>query len=157
MQNNSTQIKTRTVRSPSEHDDIARPRLLLHLKCPIPRIQIMYQYDWNMGQLLHFWQAAIRPSCMGSGDGWCRKMRICPECNFGLLHQTAGRHSFSALDKVMQFWELKWPPFGHLGSHLEMVGGVRCVFVQSIILVCMAKWLDSIVFKLWANLYIFGN
>ncbi len=38
--------------------------------------------------------AAIRPSWVGSGKGWCHKMHIRPEYNFGLLDQMARRHSF---------------------------------------------------------------
>ncbi len=41
------------------------------------------------------------------------------------------------------------------GSDLEKVGVVRCVFVQSMILVCFTKWPDGIVFEFWTNLCTF--
>ncbi len=64
-------------------------------------------------------------------------MRIRPEYDFGPLHQWPDGIVFefwTDLCTFTQFWELKWPPFGHLGSDLEKVGVVRCVFVQSTIL-----------------------
>ncbi len=60
-------------------------------------------------------------------------MRIRPEYDFGLLHQWPDGILFefwTNLCTFMQFWELKWPPFGHLTSDLEKVGGVRCVFAR---------------------------
>ncbi len=56
----------------------------------------------------------VRPSWVGSGNGLSRKMRIHQEYNFGLLDQMARWHSFLALAQFLHFWQLKWPPFGHL-------------------------------------------
>ncbi len=81
--------------------------------------------------------AAIRPSWVGSGKGWCRKMRIRPEYDFASMTKWPDGIVFELrtnLCTFMQIWELKWSPFGHLGSDLEKVGVVRCVFVQSMIL-----------------------
>ncbi len=65
--------------------------------------------------------------------------------------------SFYLWAQFIEFWELKWPPFSHLGSDLEKVGDVRCGFVQSMILVCFTKWPDGIVLELQTNVCNFGT
>ncbi len=107
--------------------------------------------------------AAIQPSWVGSGKGWCRKMRIRPEYDFASMTKWPYWIVFELrtnLCTFMQFWELKWPPFGHLRSDLEKVGGVRCVLLQSMILGASPNDQTALYLSfghIYANLCNFGN
>ncbi len=107
--------------------------------------------------------AAIRPSWVGSGKGWCRKMRIRPEYDFASMTKWPYWIVFELrtyLCTFMQFRELKWPPFGRLRYDLEKVGGVRCVFAQSMILAASSNVQTAVFLRfgqIYAKLRNYGN
>ncbi len=90
-------------------------------------------------------------------------MRIRPEYDFASMTKWPDGIVFELrtnLCTFMQIWEVKWSPFGHLGSDVEKVGVVRCVFVQSMILAASSNGQTSVFLsfgQIYANLRNYGN
>ncbi len=122
---------------------------------------IVFEFWTNLCTFTQFWELKwspfghLRSDLEKVGDVRCAFVQSMILVCFTKWPDSIVFEFWTNLCTLIQFWELKWPPFSYLGSHLEKVADVRCVFIQSMILVCFTKWPDGIVFEFWTNLCTF--